>query len=218
MIPAADIPAVHSSTKARGPRFATSLPHAPVSDVTSIPSHRRGRSSGREPVSIRVSEKDIDNLDSKTISSGSSIKSRSHLRLASFGRIRSRTSVNQQQPQQAPGKGETKPAKVPISPLDAGSHKRSDTSTLSLSSSGTNSSETERRTVKRQPSRPSFWLASSNVSGDFIKENGDGRDGEHLDRLVPPKPHMMHQTSSKLLRMTDDERPFTRVRTVFHVT
>jgi hypothetical protein len=34
---------------------------------------------------------------------------------------------------------------------------------------------------------------------------------QHLSRAA--RPDKMHQTSSRLLRMTDDERPFTRVRT-----
>jgi hypothetical protein len=151
-------------------------------------------------------------------------KARAHSRLTSIGRLRSRGSVpqqpqQQQQQHQSPqpaSQGETISAQVPVSPSDAGSpHKLSDTSTLSNSSSATTLSDdakSEKRSVEEQPSRPSFWLASGNVPGDANKSQPSNEGAlDQYRRLVQHRSRMMHQTSSKLLRMTDDERPFTRV-------
>lgn len=142
------------------------------------------------------------------------MKARAHSRLASFGRLRSRRSLHQDLQQQAASSGENKSTQVPVSPSDAGSHKRSDTSTLSNSSSKTtlsDDSKDDAKSIDERPSRPSFWLASSNVPGQFTKDYDDSGAVEHYQRLVQHRPRAMHQTSSKLLRMTDDERPFTRV-------
>ena len=144
------------------------------------------------------------------------MKSRAHTRLASLGRIHSRGSIQQQQHQPA-SPGETLSAPVPVSPSDAGNHKPSDTSTLSNSSSETaltDDSRSDTKSTKERPSRPSFWLASRNVPGQITKHyDGIGDDAQHFERPGQHRPRMMHQTSSKLLRMTEDDRPFTRVRT-----
>lgn len=197
---ASRIPHKHSTTLSRqGTRSATSHSHVP--DVTS--SEHRLHSSGSERRS-RHPDPNNDNLAATTA------KSRSHSRLASLGRIRSRGSIQQREPL---------PALAPVSSTDVGSrHKPSDTSTLSNSSSETTLSDDSKSDAKsiqeRRPSRPSFWLASSNVPGDFARDrHTPSADTENHHRSVQRNPRMMHQTSSKLLRMTEDDRPFTRVCT-----
>ena len=88
--------------------------------------------------------------------------------------------------------------------------KRPETLALSSSSSETTLSDDKAdvKSIEDYPSRASFWLASAS---DFQKEYDGSAAVERYERLVQHKPRMMHQTSSKLLRMTDDERPFTRV-------
>lgn len=56
------------------------------------------------------------------------------------------------------------------------------------------------------------FAASPHEDGDVIAEEEEAT--RHLsERLRAGKPDKMHQTSSRLLRMTDDERPYTRVST-----
>ncbi|RYN22897.1 Developmental regulator [Alternaria arborescens] len=53
------------------------------------------------------------------------------------------------------------------------------------------------------------FAASPHEDGDVIAEEEEAT--RHLsERLRAGKPDKMHQTSSRLLRMTDDERPYTR--------
>jgi hypothetical protein len=222
----ARIPHKHSTAAASPPRpvprDATSPSHAP--DVTPDDNHRA--SAG--PVTTTAAGCPLspaalaaDKVDSQGKTTASSVKSKSsvHSRLASIGRLRSRGSVPQYQ--QRP-QGETVSAQVPVSPSDAGSHhKLSNASAVSNSSSETTLSDdpkSEKKSVEQRPSRPSFWLASGNVPGDFNKAHDDNAEAlEQYNRLVQYRPRMMHQTSSKLLRMTDDERPFTRVRSLRHI-
>ena len=201
----ARIPYKHSTTTPRqGPRDATSSLSAPaVPDVKS--GDQKSSSSVLAPHDTGAADTAAGKVDSKSISTASSVKNRAHSRLASFGRIRSRGSVQHHYQHQREAEC------VPDSPSDACSHKRSDTSTLSNSSTDTSLSDDPKADIKspdERPPRRSFWLASSNIAGECAKENI-----EHHERLIKPRPRMMHQTSSKLLRMTEDERPFTRVRT-----
>ena len=193
------------------PRDATSPSHAPDVTPDDDPVTTAAAGPPLSPAALAA-----DKVDSPAKTTASSVKSKSgvHSRLASIGRLRSRGSVPQYQ--QRP-QGETVSAQVPVSPSDAGSHhKLSDASAVSNSSSETTLSDdvkSEKKSVEQQPSRPSFWLASGNVPGDFNKAHDDNAEAlEQYNRLIHYRPRMMHQTSSKLLRMTDDERPFTRVR------
>lgn len=200
------IPYKHSTTALprQGPRYATSLPHVAHAQPDVTTSEQGVNPSG---CSIRTADTAADTLDSRSQKATSISKFRAHSRLGSLGRIRSRGSVKQQQdPETAP---------VPVPVPDTRSHKLPEVSTLSNSSSETTLSDdikSEINPLEKRPSRPSFWLATNNVPSDFTKGVGEFGEGNRYKRLVQQRPRMMHQTSSKLLRMTDDERPFTRVR------
>ena len=130
-----------------------------------------------------------------------SVKSRkAHLRLTSFSRLRSRASFTSNSP------------KSPSSP-DTGSHKRSDTSTLSYKSSEATLSDDAKPDSSPTKEGSSFLLSSENIPADLKASKEDVDASKARQGLARARPHTMHQTSSKLLRMTDDERPFTRVRT-----
>jgi hypothetical protein len=60
------------------------------------------------------------------------------------------------------------------------------------------------------PARES--AATPHDDGDVIAEEAEHTQHQ-LERPRASKPDKMHQTSSRLLRMTDDERPYTRVST-----
>ncbi|KAI6789391.1 Developmental regulator [Hortaea werneckii] len=110
-----------------------------------------------------------------------------------------------------PPPGETLPARqAPVSPSDVSSHKRSDGSAVSQTSSETSFSDSK-SDIKSFDDRPTpLW--------DQQVDNGDlpavpaSKDNSSFDRPPQqrPSPRMMHQTSSRLLRMTEDDRPFTR--------
>ena len=151
-------------------------------------------------------------MESKT-KSAASTKSKAHSRLASFGRQRLRgiVSISSETP---PPQGETLP-RVPVSPSDASSHhKRSDASTRSNTSSETALTDDAKSDVKSLDENPSpnVYLPDAATWLD----NETAPDLDEYERLLKRSPRMMHQTSSKLLRMTDDDRPFTRVCTRFH--
>lgn len=66
----------------------------------------------------------------------------------------------------------------------------------------------------RDPS-PAREPTTDSHEPDVITEEVEQKG--HADRTRAGKPDKMHQTSSRLLRMTDDERPYTRVSfSVFH--
>ena len=56
---------------------------------------------------------------------------------------------------------------------------------------------------------------STHRDGDVIAQEATTTTRQPL-RLKAQKPDKMHQTSSRLLRMTDDERPYTRVSTIVY--
>ena len=218
-------PAYKHSTAAHPPRplprDATSSSHVP--DVTPVDSSTvsAGNISNAAGHTTPPSTYTADKVDPQLKSGASSAKSvklRAHSRLASIGRLRSRGSTPQPPQRPQASQGETISAQVPVSPSDAGSqHKLSDTSASSKNSSATTLSDdakSEEKPIEDTLSRPSFWLASGKVPGDAKKAQSDNLAvSEQYQRLTQHRPRMMHQTSSKLLRMTDDERPFTRVCT-----
>ena len=235
---AARIPYKHSAAPAaltttttptshgQDPRCATSLPHARSQPDVAATAHDAADadifvSSRLPPPTTTPSSPPpttpttADKVDSSTAkSSAPSVKSlRNHSRLASLGRIRSRGSIQQSVKKQPASPGETLPASVPVSPSDAGSHhKRIDGTSFSNHSSDSALSDDSKSEVKlldAQPSRPSFWNRSPQHSSQGYDQAGFD---ENYKRLVAQRPRTMHQTSSKLLRMTEDDRPFTRVR------
>ncbi len=157
-------------------------------------------------------------------------KSRAHSRLASLGRIRSRGSIhNTAHPRPAnPAaasavplplrRSETlplRPAVVPVSPSDTSSYLRSDLSTRSKSSSDTTYSEDksdDTKSIEERPLNPTTRRPTQHFFGERTHDDAERADSDAYARAVQHTPRMMHQTSSRLLRMTEDERPFTRVR------
>ncbi|WPH01901.1 RGS-domain-containing protein, protein [Acrodontium crateriforme] len=102
-----------------------------------------------------------------------------------------------------------KSSAVPIVSSDAGSqHKLSDSS-ASKSSTDTSISEDEKSLLDDRE-----WLASSDKNEEValqLEPRTSHHDRYQEQRAPPPrKPRMMHQTSSRLLRMTEDDRPFTK--------
>lgn len=131
-------------------------------------------------------------------------KSKAHSRLASCLR-----GIVPNLNSDVPAQGETLP-RAPVSPSDSSSHhKRSDVSTRSNTSSETALSDDSKSDIKSlSDDRPSVhdtatWL-------DNEKEYDSFHDLLEYEKLLRRSPRMMHQTSSKLLRMTEDDRPFTR--------
>lgn len=134
-------------------------------------------------------------------------KSKAHSRLASFSRVRLRGTV---QTIDLPVQGETTP-RVPVSPSDAGSQdKRSGASTRSNSSfetaltddSKSDPKSVDDRTVRKEDA--ATWL-------DTEEDHDSYPDTEAYQQMLSKSPRMMHQTSSKLLRMTDEELPYSKV-------
>ncbi|KAI7205867.1 Developmental regulator, partial [Hortaea werneckii] len=128
-------------------------------------------------------------------------------------------SAQQQQQQQPtvditalpPPPGETLPARqAPVSPSDVSSHKRSEGSAVSQTSSETSFSDSK-SDLKSFDDRPTpLW--DQQVDNSELPAVPASTDNSSFDRPPQqrPSPRMMHQTSSRLLRMTEDDRPFTR--------
>ncbi|KAK4549626.1 hypothetical protein LTR36_004927 [Oleoguttula mirabilis] len=170
----------------------------------------------------RLAASTADTVDSKAKAT-----SRAHSRLPSFGRIRSRgsiqSSVKQQQQQRSAGAATALPSQrdetfrvkhvVPVSALDASLHKTSDTSTLSNTPSESSLSDDksdDTKSIDDRPSKPAFWLTSSHTPGELARDYDEYEHADRYQKALQQRPRMMHQTSSRLLRMTEDERPFTR--------
>ncbi|KAI6922644.1 Developmental regulator, partial [Hortaea werneckii] len=110
-----------------------------------------------------------------------------------------------------PPPGETLPARqAPVSPSDVSSHKRSEGSAVSQTSSETSFSDSK-SDIKSFDDRPTpLW--DQQVDNSELPPVQASKDNSSFDRPSQqrPSPRMMHQTSSRLLRMTEDDRPFTR--------
>ena len=161
----------------------------------------------------------IDKVDSKPKTIAAAVKSRAHSRLASFGRIRS---YRAQQPTERNTSvteplHTTEPPPLRHTPSLTSSHKRSEPSTSSFYSSETTLSDDKYQDSKSfEEPRQSF--ARDTKPNSFVAEQREKRSEdstcdptEQYHRLVESRSRMMHQTSSRLLRMTEDDRPFTRV-------
>jgi hypothetical protein len=220
------------------PRLPTRTPHAAitVTDVTdqlhcdqhADPITRR---LARLPLLLRSTSSTSDKVADHSRTVAPSVKSRAHSRLASLGRIRSRGSVFQQTPterqpslpsipsqaystQQPP----TLPSRIPS---HTPSHKRSKTSVLSRTSSETLTEDAKSDDIKsideRSPQLDAF--TPNNKSNEHLLPTDEKLDlEEQYQNLIHKKSQTMHQTSSRLLRMTEGERPFTRVCITPHPT
>lgn len=148
-------------------------------------------------------------VDSSPRSITSTFKSRAHSRLASLGWNRPRASVHQSpsqqkeseqsQPRSVSQSREQSPHSPALSPASSDasivlSNGSSETSTLTNSSIETACSD-----------------ASSNIKSGKEQAQQQCDTTEEHAKLILDKAHMMHQTSSRLLRMTGDDRPFTKV-------
>lgn len=226
-------------------RAATRHPHAlrPSPDVAAAnpsyrprsplppPQHQSPQRSASPTYSARREQRPctpipiIDKVDSKPKSIAGTVKSRAHSRLVSFGRIRPR-GVH------LPAERDTLDSE-PLSPVEplptlptlprqslAGSHKRSEPSTASYHSSETTLSDEKYYDTK------SFEESRQQPIARGTQRNSSAEQRAKLDeypvdpteqyhRLVASRSRMMHQTSSRLLRMTEDDRPFTRVSDTF---
>ncbi|KAI7207846.1 Developmental regulator [Hortaea werneckii] len=99
---------------------------------------------------------------------------------------------------------------APVSPSDVSSHKRSEGSAVSQTSSETSFSDSK-SDIKSFDDRPTpLW--DQQVDNSELPAVPASKDNSSFDRPPQqrPSPRMMHQTSSRLLRMTEDDRPFTR--------
>jgi hypothetical protein len=139
-------------------------------------------------------------VDSKPRSGVLGVTSRAQSRLAAFGRstLRGIAPLSDHFSQ-----GEAYSARAPVSPSDGSSHyKRSNPSSNSKSSSEASLTDDTKSSFGQFGGPPEGWQE---------KELQSYEDIEEYEKILARSPRMMHQTSSKLLRMTADDRPFTRV-------
>ncbi|KAM0715572.1 hypothetical protein Q7P37_009070 [Cladosporium fusiforme] len=204
----------------------------PPSDVAAIPPPQAPalhHPAATQPSEYcpRAAPSPADKVDSKPRTIAATVKSRAHSRLASLGRIRPRGGQqpaerqHQQLPeQQQPYTPVTEPPRpaetYPIEPTPSvsSSHKRSEPSTASYHSSETTLTDEKFHDPKSfDEQRPQYIPRDPqrNASADRRGGSEDRIDPkEEYHRLLETRPRMMHQTSSRLLRMTEDDRPFTK--------
>lgn len=102
--------------------------------------------------------------------------------------------------------------RVPVSPADVGPRRQPlDASTWSKSSSETALSDDSKSDKKSVGDRPSREDAAPWMERDRSEDGLQYQDTEAYERILRRSPRMMHQTSSKLLKMTGDDQPYTRV-------
>jgi hypothetical protein len=164
----------------------------------------------------------IDKVDSKPKSIAGTVKSRAHSRLVSFGRIRPRgLHLSSERDTLDP---EPLSPVEPLPPLPrpsfAGSHKRSEPSTASYHSSETTLSDEKYYDTKSFEESRQQPIARGTQRNSAVEQRTKLDEypvdpTEQYHRLVASRSRMMHQTSSRLLRMTEDDRPFTRVSATF---
>lgn len=153
----------------------------------------------------------MDSRKQRVVSS--SVKSKAHSRLASFGRQTLRGIV---QTNDVKSQGETF-RRVPVSPSDVGSrHKPSNASTRSNTSSETALTDDSKSDIKSVEDRPSREAAAPWTERDRSADGQQYQATEAYERILRRSPRMMHQTSSKLLKMTGDDQPYTRVCCFLH--
>jgi hypothetical protein len=160
----------------------------------------------------------IDKVDSKPKTIAAAVKSRAHSRLASFGRIRS---YRAHQPAER-DTSVTEPLHTTEPPplRHTPSLTSSEPSTSSFYSSETTLSDEKYQDSKSfEESRQSF-ARDTKPTAFVTEQRGKSEDfacdpTEQYHRLIESRSRMMHQTSSRLLRMTEDDRPFTRVSNTF---
>jgi hypothetical protein len=244
-IPASETTSHPSPRPTHSSRVATRLPHAhhPSPDVAAAnplqqpppplqhshaapPSRSASPTfSARREQRPRTALPTIDKVDSKPKSIAGTVKSRAHSRLVSFGRIRPRgLTLSAERDTLDP---------EPLSPIEplpalprpslAGSHKRSEPSTASYHSSETTLSDEKYYDTKSFEESRQLPIARGTHRNSSVEQRGKLDEypvdpTEQYHRLVASRSRMMHQTSSRLLRMTEDDRPFTRVSGTFPCT
>jgi hypothetical protein len=188
-------------------------PHSPPARTTSKASSLRREHRPRTALPT------IDKVDSRPKTIAATVKSRAHSRLASFGRIRSRGAQQPAERNTAVTEPLTLSELPPLRPTPSltSSHKRSEPSTASYYSSETTLSD-EKYHDSKSFDEPRKSFARDTQRNASFERRGKSEDStcdptEQYRRLVESRPRMMHQTSSRLLRMTEDDRPFTRVST-----
>jgi hypothetical protein len=142
----------------------------------------------------------VDKVDSKPRSGVLGVTSRAQSRLVALGRstLRGIAPLSDHFSQ-----GEAHLARAPVSPSDGSSqYKRSNPSSNSKSSSEASLTDDTKSSFGPFGGPPEGWQE---------KELHSYEDIEEYEKILARSPRMMHQTSSKLLRMTADDRPFTRV-------
>jgi hypothetical protein len=191
------------------------LPPSPPPTPQSPPARTPSKASSiRREHRPRTALPTIDKVDSRPKTIAANVKSRAHSRLASFGRIRSRGALQPTVTEPLP-LSELPPLRP--TPSLTSSHKRSEPSTGSYYSSETTLSD-EKFHDSKSFDEPRKSLARDTQRNASFERRGKSEDStcdptEQYRRLVESRPRMMHQTSSRLLRMTEDDRPFTRVST-----
>lgn len=216
-------PPPHASlSSSPSPRAPTRFPYAHhrSPDVAAVSAPALSTSTLDREHRSRSALPTIDKVDSRPKTIAATVKSRAHSRLASFGRIRSRGAL--QPAEQNTPATETHPPAETFAPRSrpsiSSSHKRSEPSTASYHSSETTLSDEKEKYYDTksfdEPRQQSVARgAQRNASAERRAKIEDSTcdPTEQYRRLVESRPRMMHQTSSRLLRMTEDDRPFTRV-------
>jgi hypothetical protein len=214
--PRPDVAAANPSTRLPSPP----LHHSPAPSRSASPTY-----SARREQRSRTALPAIDKVDSKQKSIAGNVKSRAHSRLVSFGRIRPRgLHLSSERDTLDP---EPLSPVEPLPPLPrpsfAGSHKRSEPSTASYHSSETTLSDEKYYDTKSLEESRQQPIARGTQRNSAVEQRGKLDEypvdpTEQYHRLVASRSRMMHQTSSRLLRMTEDDRPFTRVSATFPCT
>jgi len=181
--------------------------------------------SARREQRPRTALPTIDKVDSKPKSIAGTVKSRAHSRLVSFGRIRPRglTLSAERDTQDTEPLSPVEPLPTLPRPSLTASHKRSEPSTASHHSSETTLSDEKYYDTQSFEESRQQPIARGTQRNSSIEQRGKLDEypvdpTEQYHRLVASRSRMMHQTSSRLLRMTEDDRPFTRVSATFPCT
>lgn len=219
--------AQHRPAPQSPPSDVAAIPQAPALHHPTTPSfYSTTQPSEHRP---RAAPSPADKVDSKPRTIAATVKSRAHSRLASLGRIRPRGGQqpaepqHQQQQQQQYHLPVTEPPPpvetYPVEPTPSltGSHKRSEPSTASYHSSETTLTDEKFHDTKsfeesRQQYIPKYPQRNKSTERQRDSEDQICDPTEEYHRLLETRPRMMHQTSSRLLRMTEDDRPFTKVK------
>lgn len=215
------IPIKHSSL-ARRTRYPTSQPARP-----DVAAHAAADPpTVRQPTAILTRAEETDSTESPNHLR----EPRSHSRFASFGRIKAKTGLLQRafgdNPESIAFPDDRRAsdlAQLPVQDiplLSASDSPLSDPLTDSSSASDTTLQEKDNTSLYSEGDLDSpedskaadAWLTSGSVPSDGKPQDPRVEfDRQRYTAAPTPRSPKMHQTSSRLLRMTEDDRPFTRV-------